>query len=82
MSNYPDGVMGNEYAIAGPDSEVEADAPCPECGNVNVMLYSFRGDYWSVCQDCGARGDIEQPEPDPDRLYDDRREERQWPTEQ
>ena len=41
MSNYPPGVSGREYEIAGPDREWEADQPrdCPHCGagkNVTV----------------------------------------------
>ena len=31
MSNYPPGVTGNEYEIAGPDYEKESDIPCPKC---------------------------------------------------
>ena len=32
MSNYPPGVTGSEYAIAGADYEQEVDEPCPKCG--------------------------------------------------
>lgn len=31
-SNYPPGVTGNEYEIAGPDYEKDIEELCPKCG--------------------------------------------------
>jgi hypothetical protein len=47
MSNYPPGVTGNEYEIAGPDSE-EQVGPCSECGAPSAVL-SYRSRHWTEC---------------------------------
>jgi hypothetical protein len=72
MSNYPPGVTGNEYEIAGPDYEREIDEPCPTCGSP-MMEEGYRGDRWNVCHD-GHVFELDPIEPDPDRKYDEARE--------
>ena len=78
--NYPDGVTGNELAIAGPDYERESDIPCPlelsigECG-APTMEVGYHGDRWLVCY-LDHITDLEPLEPAPDREYDEARERR------
>jgi len=50
MSNYPPGVTGLEYEIAGPDGEDEVE--CPECGKVACRSY-YKRRYWIECDECG-----------------------------
>ena len=80
-SNFPPGVTGNEYEIAGPDYEKESDELCPailwygsEC-QAPTMEQGFKGDRWLVC-DNGHTTDIEDPGDDPDRKYDEERDRR------
>ena len=47
-SNYPPGVTGNEFAIAGPDYERESGLTCPDCGDELTEL-GYRGDRWLSC---------------------------------
>jgi len=75
-SNYPPGVTGNEFAIAGPDYERESDKPCPECSEPTMEL-GYLGDRWLACNN-GHTTDLERPEPDPDRAYDEAREQRMF----
>ena len=81
-SNYPTGVTGNEYEIAGPDYEVESDELCPailwygsEC-QAPTMEEGYGGERWLVCDNC-HKTDIDPPDPgdDPDKKHD---EERDW----
>jgi len=52
MSNYPPGVSGNEYEIAGADYEHETEAFCGTCGKVvPVMVEGYRGSFWANCED-------------------------------
>ena len=37
LSNYPPGVTGNEYQIAGPDSEWEETHYCEKCEKDTVF---------------------------------------------
>lgn len=54
MSNYPPGVTGNEYAIAGPDHELERDAWCNECEAVMAGVEQwYRRERWWTCDTCG-----------------------------
>ncbi len=56
--DYPPGVTGNEYAIAGPDYERESDTPCPyiigkgedslPCGEP-TMEQGYQYERWLVC---------------------------------
>jgi hypothetical protein len=57
LSGYPPGVSGNEYAIAGPDSETEMPSEvCDKCGVTGMTLVTYRYDAWLAC-DCGADRD-------------------------
>jgi len=56
MTNYPPGVTGNEYAIAGPDYEREADGACPKCSLSDTLVEEgYQGQRWLYCGDpaCG-----------------------------
>lgn len=79
-SNYPPGVTGREYEIAGPDSEDDEEATCRYCeahGWATILRYG--GQAWFICEACGKQNDLD-PEtlmhagPDPDALYDQRRD--------
>lgn len=73
-SNYPPGVTGNEYAIAGADYEKEwEEYPCPKCGE-GLFELGYDGDRWLSCCNCEWQKDLEPPEPDPDRAYDEARD--------
>lgn len=75
MSNYPHGVTGSEYAIAGPDSEEEIEGKCPN-GHSSVVQLTYRGASWLACGSCDWSTDsvpIEQY--DEDIEYDRKREE-------
>ena len=73
MNNYPPGVTGNGYAIAGPDYEKEwEEYPCPKCGE-GLYEVGHRGDRWLSCS-CGWERDLEPNEPDADRAYDEERD--------
>ena len=81
-NNFPPGVTGNEYAIAGPDYENESDELClailwygSEC-QAPTMEQGFQGRRWLVC-DNGHTTDLEEdPGDDPDRKYDEERDRR------
>ena len=68
---YPDGVSGNEYAIAGADKEWD-DERTVYCGNEDcadfevekdlmVSLASYGSDEWGTfdCPTCGTQGEYE-----------------------
>lgn len=60
MSNYPPGVTGNEYEIAGPDAEWEEtkevacdNDECPDFEKEHeeeLLLQSYRGTWWTEWQ--------------------------------
>ena len=53
MNNYPDGVTGNEYEIAGPDSEWEEDLYCAKCEKTTTFsCESFRKQRSGLCGEC------------------------------
>jgi|TARA_B110001454_G_scaffold57108_1_gene55830 hypothetical protein len=57
--NYPDGVTGNEYAIAGPDSEWEEELYCEKCQKDTLFgCESFRGQRSGICDKCGSDVDL------------------------
>ena len=57
--NYPDGVTGNEYAIAGPDDEWESSHYCDECEKTtDFSCESFRGQRSGICGECGFDLDL------------------------
>jgi ribosomal protein L37AE/L43A len=53
-SNYPPGVTGNEYEIAGPDFEEEVE--CSECGKL-ALKQGYRNRWWIDCEECGYHED-------------------------
>ena len=81
--DYPPGVTGNEYEIAGADYSTESDTPCPyepqrgiedslPCGEP-TMEEGYQGKRWLACDE-GHTTDLEPKEDDPDRLYDEARD--------
>lgn len=68
-SNYPPGVNGGEYEIAGADYEHETT--CPACGHPAIEE-GYMGDRWVFCEGCGTL-DLPPAEPDPDRQRDEER---------
>lgn len=85
-SNYPPGVTGNEWQIAGADEwEGTRSVECTACGLEQDAEGTYSGDrwtanFWAECTECGAEIDIEdidvsdQFEPDPDYLMELARE--------
>jgi hypothetical protein len=83
---YPDGVTGNEYAIAGADREYEANRNVychnEDCADfevevdLEVSLASYRDNEWGTftCPTCKTQGEyegeVEIEEDDPDRYRD------------
>lgn len=62
--NYPPGVTGNEYQIAGPDNEYESDYDCPTCGSVQTgYILSYKGFSWFNCSTCDTDTDIDFDSP-------------------
>lgn len=69
--DYPPGVTGNEYEIAGPDYEKETDELCPrrmDADSINLLSESncegflieqgYRGQRWVVCSKCNYQADL------------------------
>jgi len=78
VSNYPPGVTGSEYVIAGPDYERESDTTCPTCGKL-TLEQGYHEERWLICVEvdgCGMTHSLEPVEDDPDRRYDEARERR------
>lgn len=51
MSNYPPGVSGNEYEIAGPSWTGTVEAECEECGDAGLMDAEGHGwERWAYCE--------------------------------
>ena len=65
-SNYPPGVTGQEYEIAGPDTETESREYCQWCASPQdgyTMTYSYQ--RWFSCLTCDQQTDMENlPEPE------------------
>lgn len=61
MSNYPPGVTGNEWQIAGVFSEYDEERECPACEEetlVSVALLTRNADRESCeCLTCGYQWD-------------------------
>lgn len=66
-SNYPPGVSGNEYEIAGPDYEHDSDVLCESCGG-HTVEQGYQQDSWLYCNECDWSRDLPRPEPYDDRL--------------
>ena len=65
-SNYPPGVTGMEYEIAGPDFEEEAKMRCWQCSeNVGYdmeqegTIYGYKGERWFICSICDTETTLE-----------------------
>jgi hypothetical protein len=59
MTNYPPGVTGREYEIAGPDWEKDEDETCEACGVVaTIHTEGYHGFVWSRCAHCGDERDL------------------------
>lgn len=82
MSNYPPGVTGTEYAIAGPEREW-SDTRELSCGNdecpaselrvvVVLDLECYDGQEWGTwwCPICGVEQEYEAKVAEPEGLYD------------
>jgi hypothetical protein len=58
LSNYPVGISGREYEIAGPDAEWDESLFCERCDKVTLFdCQSYANTYSAVCQIC----DCEHP---------------------
>ena len=74
--NYPDGVTGNEYAIAGPDSEWEDIHYCEKCQKDTLFsCESFQKQRSGICDKCGS--DIDLGSTDDDIDWEDVAEQRE-----
>jgi len=72
VSNYPPGVSGNEFEIAGPDFEDDATRYCSTCEcDREGMLQGYRSECWFICEVCGKQTDAEYDEDDYDEDWDD-----------
>ena len=57
--NYPPGVTGNEYEIAGPDSEWEETHYCEKCEKDTVFsCESFQKQRSGICSECDSDIDL------------------------
>ena len=57
--NYPPGVTGNEYEIAGPDSEWEEELYCEKCEVVTLFsCESFQKQRSGICNECDNDADL------------------------
>ncbi len=76
-NNFPPGVTGNEYAIAGPDYSNESDIPCSKCGG-ETLEQGFKGDRWLTCLVHNHITDLDPPDPgdNPDRKYNEERDQK------
>ena len=61
-SNYPPGVSGNEYEIAGADYQREYTDKdfCPKC-LMGGTLYQegYQSQHWVFCSECGYERELE-----------------------
>jgi transcription elongation factor Elf1 len=58
--NYPPGVTGNEYPVAGPDGEYESDYLCPICNSTQTgYIITYNGFSWFNCSACDTDTDID-----------------------
>ena len=65
--NYPPGVTGNEYEIAGPDKEWEEEFYCEECDkDIIFHCESFQKQRSGICGECDSAIDIGSTDDDID----------------
>lgn len=72
-SNYPPGVTGREYEIAGADKEFEAARKCEDedCGFHGIVeIEEYQKQQWWTCPKCGKAHD-KYVGPDPDYYRED-----------
>ena len=63
MSNYPPGVTGGEFEIAGPDYEMDAARFCPYCQHKTTGYdVEYGQEAWYACEECGRNTDMEDLE--------------------
>jgi hypothetical protein len=74
--NYPPGVTGNEYEIAGPDDEWEDELHCKKCEKITTFnCESFRKQRSGICSECDS--DVDLGHMDDDIDWDDVREQKE-----
>ena len=62
-NNYPPGVTGNEYEIAGPDFETTEETEC-DCGfKGEVEVEGFHGVVSWTCPQCETDHEEDRSEP-------------------
>jgi len=58
--NYPPGVTGREFQMAGPDDEYETDYFCPTCGiTQDGFMLTYNGFQWFNCSACDTDTDVD-----------------------
>ena len=63
MSNYPLGVSGNEYEIAGPDDRGTPSSYCSTCESRREGVEQGYGyERWFVCEFCNEITDLPDAE--------------------
>ena len=66
MSNYPPGVSGNEYAIAGASWTGTLDVECEDCGyEGDADAEGYGWERWAFCPECDVTIDLPDDEYDP-----------------
>lgn len=63
LSNYPPGVTGNEFEIAGPDWEHEVEGTCDN-GHEALVDVGYGHQRWRECNECDYRIDLPEEERD------------------
>ena len=65
--NYPPGVTGNEYHLAGPDSEWEEEHYCEKCEKDTLFhCESFQKQRSGICSECDSNIDLGHTDDDID----------------
>jgi hypothetical protein len=72
-SDLPPGVTGNEYQIAGAESESDEYLECVTCNNTTLHYVEkhFSFGARAICYECDTEQDV-TPEADPDEWRDER----------
>lgn len=72
MSNYPPGVSGNEYEIAGPDREFTDERDCSNCDRTAVVdVTGYGWEEWWTCPYCAGYMQVEIEPEDPPNYWED-----------
>tara|TARA_Y100001949_G_C15909776_1_gene296327 strand:- start:342 stop:617 length:276 start_codon:yes stop_codon:yes gene_type:complete len=65
--NYPPGVTGREYEIAGPDDEWESEHYCEKCEKTTMFsCESFQKQRSGICSECDSDIDLGHTDDDID----------------